>query len=109
VSFPFLASGLLRFDRGVPERLACGTLPPGLTGLYFVGLITPAGGNFPVLHAQARLVADFIAAQKRHARPLASTVFAQEQPTAKMYGAVAALVAEAESARRALATHGVTA
>jgi hypothetical protein len=75
ITFPFLDPGLLPYVNGVPARLAVGTLAPDLAGLYFVGLVTPGGGNFPVHYAQAQLVADMISAQARDSQPLARTAF----------------------------------
>jgi hypothetical protein len=106
ITFPFLAPDLLSFWDGVPLRLAGGTLPPGVAGLYLVGLVTPGGGNFPVHHAQAQLVADMIAAQDYQSEPLATTIFRSEQASSRMYGTVPALLGDVQAARRKL--RGVT-
>jgi hypothetical protein len=102
VTFPFLDAGLLRWRDGVPERVAVGTLAPDLAGLYFVGLVTPGGGNFPVHHAQGQLVADLVRAQGASPVPLAASVFGRERPSARMYFGVPDLLQGVRAARRAL-------
>ena len=47
VELPFLDADLLDWRNGIPLRVAAGTLPPNLANLYFIGLVTPGGGNFP--------------------------------------------------------------
>jgi cation diffusion facilitator CzcD-associated flavoprotein CzcO len=105
ITFPFLDRGLLRWVDGVPARIAAGTLAPDLAGLYFVGLVTPGGGNFPVHHAQGRLVAELIAAQAHEPQPVARTALSKERPSSRMYAGVSELLDEVESVRRTLAAH----
>ncbi len=109
VTFPFLDEKLLDWDNGIPKRLAAGTLAPNLTGLYFAGLITPAGGNFPIHHAQGRLIAKMITAQARHPGALSETIFAGQQPSARMYFPVPEILAQVARAERRLARHQHTA
>jgi cation diffusion facilitator CzcD-associated flavoprotein CzcO len=103
VALPFLHADLLQWRNGIPLRVAAGTLPPNLANLYFIGLVTPGGGNFPVHHAQGQLLAEMIKAQRRSPEPLATSVFANEPPTERMYFPVAHLLAQATAARRAVA------
>ncbi|MEN3280577.1 MAG: hypothetical protein V7607_1717 [Solirubrobacteraceae bacterium] len=103
VSFPFLDSELLRWRDGIPERVAAGTLTPDVCGLYFVGLVTPGGGNFPVHHAQARLVADLIATQATSTVPLSMSIFPRERPDARMYFSVDELLRQVRAAQRKVA------
>jgi cation diffusion facilitator CzcD-associated flavoprotein CzcO len=103
VAFPFLDADLLQWRNAIPLRVAAGMLPPNLANLYFIGLVTPGGGNFPVHHAQGRLLAEMITAQRRAPEPLATSVFAHEPPTERMYFPVANLLAQATAARRAIA------
>jgi cation diffusion facilitator CzcD-associated flavoprotein CzcO len=56
-TLPFLDPGLLRWDGGVPLRVAGLTVPVGLQRLYFIGLAAPRGPQLPVYSRQARLVA----------------------------------------------------
>jgi cation diffusion facilitator CzcD-associated flavoprotein CzcO len=55
-SLPFLDPGLLRWEDGVPLRVAGLTVPVGLQRLYFIGLAAPRGPQLPVYSQQARLV-----------------------------------------------------
>jgi cation diffusion facilitator CzcD-associated flavoprotein CzcO len=62
VTLPFLEPASLRWQDGVPLRVAGMTVPLGLERLYFVGLAAPRGPQLPVYSAQARLIAKFLAA-----------------------------------------------
>jgi len=64
VSFPFLQDGHLDWRHGVPLRVGGGVLAPRAPGLYFNGLASPRGGNFPMHSAGAELIAECIAAQR---------------------------------------------
>ena len=55
-SLPFLDPDLLRWDDGVPLRVAGLTVPVGLQRLYFIGFAAPRGPQLPVYSRQARLV-----------------------------------------------------
>jgi hypothetical protein len=103
VAFPFLGADRLPWRHGIPLRVAAGMLPPTLANLYFIGLVTPGGGNFPVHHAQGQLLAEMIKAQRSSPEPLATSVFANEPPTERMYSPVAHLLAQTSAARRAVA------
>ncbi|MCU4748894.1 MULTISPECIES: flavin-containing monooxygenase [unclassified Streptomyces] len=74
VSLPFLPPELLTWRGGAPLRTAGLTVPTGVPGLYFVGLASPRGPQFPVFSAQSRLVARLITLTDRLsgrlARPL---------------------------------------
>lgn len=52
VALPFLDSGLITWNAGVPLRHAGGILPVGAENLYFVGLIAPRGPQIPVYGMQ---------------------------------------------------------
>lgn len=56
VRLPFLDRELLRWDRGVPLRLAGGVVPVGPANLYFIGLAAPRGPQIAIYPDQARLV-----------------------------------------------------
>ena len=56
-ALPFLDPDLLRWQDGVPLRVAGLTVPVGLRHLYFIGLAAPRGPQLPVYSAQTRLVA----------------------------------------------------
>jgi cation diffusion facilitator CzcD-associated flavoprotein CzcO len=55
-TLPFLDPGLLRWENGVPLRVAGLTMPVGLQRLYFIGMAAPRGPQLPVYSQQARLV-----------------------------------------------------
>ncbi len=57
VALPFLNPALLRWQDGVPLRVAGLTVPVGLQRLFFIGLAAPRGPQLPVYSRQARLVA----------------------------------------------------
>jgi len=62
---PFLDAELLRWDGGVPLRVAGLTVPVGLQRLYFIGLAAPRGPQLPVYSRQARLVARLLRLTER--------------------------------------------
>ncbi|MFE3593158.1 flavin-containing monooxygenase [Streptomyces niveus] len=59
ISFPFLAPSLFAAPDGRTE-LYLRTIPPRLTGLYFMGLAQPSGAAFPLLEPQAEWIAELI-------------------------------------------------
>ncbi|WP_037756738.1 flavin-containing monooxygenase [Streptomyces sp. AA0539] len=71
VSLPFLPPDLLTWQGGAPLRTAGLTVPTGVSGLYFVGLASPRGPQFPVFSAQSRLIARLIGLTYRFAGRLA--------------------------------------
>lgn len=80
VTIPFLAASQLRWQRGVPLRVAGMTLPLGPARLYTVGLAGPRGAQFPVFSTQARLAVRMLALEGRTARPLAEELLAAGPP-----------------------------
>ncbi|TRV80814.1 monooxygenase [Streptomyces sp. 130] len=59
LSFPFLSPSVFAAPDGRTD-LYLRTVPPGLPGLYFMGLAQPAGAAFPLLEPQAEWIADLI-------------------------------------------------
>jgi cation diffusion facilitator CzcD-associated flavoprotein CzcO len=55
-ALPFLDPSMLRWQDGVPLRVAGLTAPVGVERLWFVGLAAPRGPQLPVYSAQSRLV-----------------------------------------------------
>jgi hypothetical protein len=80
VSLPFLAPDVLRWQGGVPLRVAGMTLPVGVSRLYTVGLASPRGPQFPVFSAQSRLVVRLLGLEGRTARPLSEELLAAGPP-----------------------------
>jgi hypothetical protein len=62
---PFLDQSLIRLAHGVPARTAGMTLPLGAPRLYFIGLTSPLGAQFPVYAAQVELILHLMAADDR--------------------------------------------
>lgn len=58
--FPFIAPALFEVKDG-PVSLYRRMLPPGLPGLYFVGLVQPIGPTIPLVEIQARWLASVLA------------------------------------------------
>jgi thioredoxin reductase len=59
ISFPFLRESLIGARDGeIP--LYRRVVPPGLPGLYFIGLVQPIGAIMPVAEAQSQWVADLL-------------------------------------------------
>jgi thioredoxin reductase len=71
VSLPFLEPKLQLGQRGIPLRTAAMTLPIGLAGLYFIGLVAPRGAQLPVYSAQAEVIARLMALQRDSVVPVA--------------------------------------
>ncbi len=67
VSFPFLDRSLIG-GAGHEIPLYRRVIPPGLAGLYFIGLVQPVGAVMPVAEAQSEWVADLL--EGRAALPL---------------------------------------
>ncbi len=63
-SFPFIAPQLFAVTDGAVS-LYRRMLPPGLPGLYFVGLVQPIGPTIPLVEIQARWVASVLAGDTR--------------------------------------------
>lgn len=59
ISFPFLEPAVFAAQDGRTE-LYLRTVPPGISGLYFMGLAQPSGAAFPLLESQAEWIADLI-------------------------------------------------
>ncbi|MFC8535720.1 flavin-containing monooxygenase [Streptomyces sp. NPDC057249] len=59
LSFPFLSPSVFAAPDGRTD-LYLRTVPPGLPGLYFMGLAQPAGAAFPLLEPQAEWIAGLI-------------------------------------------------
>lgn len=57
---PFLDDDLLEWEAGVPLRNAGTILPTTVEGLYFVGLCSPRGPQWPVYCAQSRLICEML-------------------------------------------------
>ncbi|MCB2070973.1 MAG: monooxygenase, partial [Ottowia sp.] len=63
-SFPFLDPALFQVNEEVPalyRRMA----PPGLPGLFFLGLLQPVGPTIPLVEVQARWVAALLGGAMR--------------------------------------------
>lgn len=63
-SFPFLADGLLSWERGQPHLISH-LIPPGLANLYIYGLVAPRSGAGWLLTHSARLLAKTVCLQQR--------------------------------------------
>jgi hypothetical protein len=62
ISFPFLDETLIGADDAhIP--LYRRVIPPGLAGLYFIGLVQPIGAIMPIAEIQSRWVADLLQGQ----------------------------------------------
>ena len=68
-SFPFLTE-TLAWDGNMPLRYAGATLSSGLANLYFLGLVAPAGAQWPVYEVQMGLIADLMELQRRDPSPI---------------------------------------
>ena len=66
ISFPFLDPALISAD-GNRVSLYRRVVPPGLPGLYFIGLVQPIGATMPIAEAQSEWVADLL--EERAALP----------------------------------------
>jgi hypothetical protein len=84
VTLPFLDAARLEWADGVPRRVAGMTLPLGLERLYFVGLAAPRGPQLPVYSTQARLIAQFLAAQERSGVALSARLARGARPEARI-------------------------
>jgi len=80
VRFPFLDDALLRWQAGVPLRVAGLTMPLGLERLFFIGLAAPRGPQLPVYSAQAELVGRLLDLQDRTDMRLAEFFTARQPP-----------------------------
>jgi dimethylaniline monooxygenase (N-oxide forming) len=65
ISFPFLSGGIMADGNEV--ALYHRVVPPGIPGLYFIGLLQPIGAIMPLAEAQSHWVADLL--QGRAALP----------------------------------------
>jgi cation diffusion facilitator CzcD-associated flavoprotein CzcO len=64
ITFPFLDPSLVDFREGdVPLYLR--VFPPGLSNLYFIGLVQPQGCIWPLAEVQAELVAQVILGRRQ--------------------------------------------
>ena len=81
-TLPFLDPRLLRWDDGVPLRVAGLTVPIGLQRLYFVGLAAPRGPQLPVYSRQARLVARLL--RLTESRGSVAGAFDRQAPDARI-------------------------
>jgi cation diffusion facilitator CzcD-associated flavoprotein CzcO len=81
-TLPFLDPGLLRWDDGVPLRVAGLTVPVGLQRLYFIGLAAPRGPQLPVYSRQARLVARLL--RLTESRGSVAGAFHRQAPDARI-------------------------
>jgi hypothetical protein len=59
ISFPFLDPALISVE-GNQVSLYRRVVPPGLPGLYFIGLVQPIGATMPIAEAQSEWVADLL-------------------------------------------------
>jgi hypothetical protein len=84
VCLPFLDESLLRWQDGVPLRVAGMTVPVGMERLYFVGLAAPRGAQLPAYSAQTRLIIKMLRLD-RFAQPgWIHQAFAREAPEARI-------------------------
>lgn len=82
-SFPFLDEPL-DWDGNMPLRYAGATLTSDLANLYFLGLIAPAGAQWPVYEAQMELIADLRRLQANATEPLVRRYTELEKPMAEL-------------------------
>ena len=71
VSLPFLDNGLLKWQNGVPERVAAAMLSETVARLYFIGLTAPRGPQLPAYSQQAELLVRLLSLQEQRSGPLA--------------------------------------
>jgi cation diffusion facilitator CzcD-associated flavoprotein CzcO len=81
-ALPFLDPGLLRWQNGVPLRVAGLTIPVGLHRLYFIGLAAPRGPQLPVYCQQARLVCRLLRLTESGVSP--ASAFGQQIPDGRI-------------------------
>jgi hypothetical protein len=84
ITFPFFDPALIDYSRGgVPLYLR--VFPPGLRGLYFIGLFQPIGCIWPLADLQAQLVANHIVGNYRLPADLEARVAAEVEAIAQTY------------------------
>jgi hypothetical protein len=74
VSFPFLAEGVVGFDRHGMPRLIGGMMPPAHKNLYVFGVGQPRYGAGPLISAGADMLCSMVATQKQLAHPLGAVM-----------------------------------
>ena len=74
VSFPFLAQGVVEFNRHGMPRLIGGMMPPQHKNLYVFGVGQPRYGAGPLISAGADMLCSMVATQKQLAHPLGAVM-----------------------------------
>lgn len=67
---PFLAENVVPRDNDMPRRWAADMLTDSAANLFFIGLVAPAGAQWPIYGIQASLIAPMLAAQDRSTDPI---------------------------------------
>lgn len=75
---PFMDDSYLEWKNGVPLRTGGAVLPTTLDNLYFIGLTSPRGAQWPAYCAQSRLLTRFLKLKERGFKGL-NKVFKQQQ------------------------------
>ena len=81
VTIPFLDSSHIKWKHGAPIRTAGMTLPVGSSRLYFIGLTSPLGSQFPVYAAQAHLLLRLLVADERSGGSMSARFAEWEKPS----------------------------
>jgi cation diffusion facilitator CzcD-associated flavoprotein CzcO len=84
VSFPFVADGVVKWKRGMPQLISS-VLPPGQRNIYFFGFSQPRYGAGPLITAGAELLADFVQVQPRLTHPLGDILRRLGVPAPRSY------------------------
>ncbi|MCC2032637.1 flavin-containing monooxygenase [Microbacterium allomyrinae] len=82
-SFPFL-DATLQWQGNMPLRYANGTLSSGLANLYFLGLVAPAGAQWPVYEVQMQLIDALSRLQRMSGEPIVHRFAAVEEPMTEL-------------------------
>lgn len=82
-TFPFLKEPL-KWAGNMPLRHAGATLSSDLANVYFLGLIAPAGAQWPVYESQMELIDDLRRLQRRDREPVVRRFARVEEPMTEL-------------------------